>query len=178
MRKWLIVLVTAFTVMFVGAISMIRFPHKIPLLWHLPYFDFETKFNEREGHLKGSAYKRSERARKALNGIRKDCKARYAILSGYRHPKRNKKAGGVQNSQHLKGVAFDVVVPQSNRAAFYKCAKKNGFTAFGWANRTVHIDMGPKRWWTYNEHSKHVSGTQRYKYLFKAPENFKKDFGL
>lgn len=178
MRKWLIVLVVTLTTMLIAAVSIIRFPHKIPLLWRIPYFDFETKFHEREGNLKNSAIKKSEQARNALNSLRKDCKTRYAILSGYRSPERNKKANGVSNSQHLRGIAFDVVVPRSNRAKFYECAKKQGFTAFGWSNRTVHIDMGPKRWWTYNEHSQHVSGKQRHKYLFKAPDNFKKDFGL
>ena len=128
--------------------------------------------------LKGKRLKRSYKALKALNGIRKDCKARYLILSGYRSPKRNQQAGGVSNSQHLKGLAFDVVVPQSNRAAFYSCAKQQGFTAFGWGNRTVHIDMGARRWWTYDENSQPVSGKAKHKYLFKAPSNFKKDFRL
>ena len=36
------------------------------------------------------------------------------VTSGYRSPELNKKIGGKQNSQHLKGQAADFVVPQKN----------------------------------------------------------------
>jgi hypothetical protein len=64
------------------------------------------------------------------------------------------------------------------RDEFYQCAKKSLFTGFGWGNSTVHIDMGSSRWWTYNDAGNHVSGKEKYKYLHKAPNSFKKDFGL
>ena len=141
--------------------AIIKYPHYLPLLWRIPYFDFETRIQSAPDHLSELELQKSKKAIKALNGIRTECKAHYAVMSGYRNPIKNKRAGGVSNSQHLKGIAFDVIVPQSNRKEFYKCAKNEGFQAFGWGNRTVHIDMGPRRWWTYDDNSKHVSGEKK-----------------
>jgi len=149
----------------VFALSMIRFPHCVPLLWKVPYFWVETLDSQ-------------PKAIKALNDIRRECKAHYLILSAHRSKRKNDIVGGVKNSMHTKGIAFDVIVPQSNREEFYSCAKKAGFTAFGWGGRTVHIDMGKRRWWTYGDDKKHRSGDERYAFLHKAPRNFKKDFAL
>jgi hypothetical protein len=157
------VTVVVFTTVF--GLMMIKAPHKVPLLWRVPYTYMETLDSK-------------PAAIKALNGLREQCKARYAILSAYRSPTKNTLVGGVKNSMHMKGIAFDVVVPMSNREEFYKCAKDNGFTAYGWGNRAVHVDMGNRRWWTYRDDSKHASGKEKYKYLHKAPKNFKRDFGL
>ena len=144
---------------------MIQAPHKVPLIWRIPYLWVETLDSQ-------------PKAIEALNSLRKSCKTHYLLLSAYRTPEQNRLAGGVKNSMHLKGIAFDVIVPMSNRETFYTCAKESGFTAFGWGNRAVHIDMGPKRWWTYGDDKKHKSGSEKYTFLHKAPDNFKKDFGL
>ncbi len=117
-------------------------------------------------------------ALKGLNDIRKKTKKRWVIYSGYRAPEHNQKVGGASQSQHVKGVAFDVKVPHDRRAKFYEAAKDAGFTAFGWGNNTVHIDMGPARWWTYDERGRAASGQKKYQYLHKAPENFRQDLGL
>ena len=114
----------------------------------------------------------------ALNEIRETTKKRYRIISAYRSPKHNKKVGGVSKSQHTKGVAVDLWVPHSHRADLYSAAKSAGFSAFGWGNNSVHIDQGRKRWWTYDDSGNDMSGDKRMKYLHKAPDNFKKDWGL
>ena len=145
--------------------SMIRYPHKVPFLWKIPYTWLETFDSE-------------PKAVQALNNLRAKCKTHYLIKSSYRSPWWNEFVGGVTNSQHKEGIAFDVIVPMSNREAFYTCAKKSGFTAFGWGNRTVHIDMGPTRWWTYGDDKKAKKGKEKYKFLHKAPKNFKKDYGI
>ena len=147
------------------AFVMIRFPHHVPLIWHIPYFWVETLDSQ-------------PKAIKGLNQIRTECKTRYLIKSAFRSKEKNTLVGGKKNSMHLKGIAFDIIVPQSNREAFYECAKKSGFTAFGWGGRTVHVDMGRRRWWTYGDDKKDRSGDARYEFLHKAPSNFKRDFGL
>ncbi len=133
----------------------------------IPYYAFE---------LGGDGLKAEALA--GLNAIRKQTKKRWPVVSGYRAPTHNQKVGGASNSQHVYGVAFDVRVPHKKREKFYKAAKQAGFTAFGWGNVTVHIDMGPKRWWTYDNKGKAASGQRKYQYLHKAPESFKQDYGL
>ena len=130
-----------------GAFILIQAPHKIPLLWRIPYTWIETLDSQ-------------PKAIEALNRLRKSCKTHYVVISAYRSPMKNKLAGGVKNSKHLEGIAFDVIVPMSNREAFYECAKKSGFTAYGWGNKAVHIDMGTRRWWTYGDDKKHKSGSR------------------
>jgi hypothetical protein len=149
-----------------GIIGSHLYPHRVPLIWYIPYFSFEI-------HLQSTA-----KATKGMNEIRSLCRTRYRVISSYRSKQKNNDVGGAKNSQHTKGKAFDVVVPMKMRDDFYQCAKKSHFTSFGWGNNTVHIDMGPRRWWTYNDQGQHVSGEEKYKYLHKAPLSFKKDFGL
>lgn len=73
----------------------------------------------------------------ALNTIRETTKRRYRILSAYRSPNHNTKAGGVEGSQHIKGIAIDLWVPHSNRNELYTAAKAAGFSGFGWGNSSV-----------------------------------------
>ncbi len=118
------------------------------------------------------------KALQALNNIRKDTKKRWKINSGYRPAEYNRKVGGASSSLHIKGIAFDVVVPMKHRERFYRAAKAHGFTGFGWGNSIVHIDMGPKRWWTYDDKGKALSAGKKEKYLHKAPQGFLDDYGL
>lgn len=133
----------------------------------IPYYAFE---------LGGQGLK--PEALRAMNEIRIKTGYRWLIYSGYRAPSHNQKVGGASQSQHVVGVAFDVKVPHEKRAKFYRAAKDAGFTAFGWGNNTVHIDMGPARWWTYDDKGRAMGGQRKYQYLHKAPLNFRQDWGL
>lgn len=113
-----------------------------------------------------------------INQIRVVTDRRWQVVSGYRSPQKNQNVGGASASQHVQGLAFDVRVPMHRRTQFYAAAQKAGFTAYGWGNSTVHIDMGPKRWWTYDNKGKAVSGSKKLQFIYKAPENFKDDFGI
>ena len=84
----------------------------------------------------------------------------------------------MSNSQHTKGIAVDLWIPRTHRDKAYAAAKEAGFTAFGWGTRSVHFDRGSARWWTYNDQGDPQSGKAKYKYLHKAPANFKRDFGI
>lgn len=118
------------------------------------------------------------KALEALNNIRKDTGRRWKITSGYRSEQHNQRVGGASSSLHIKGLAFDVAVPMKYRQHFYIAAKNYGFTGFGWGNNIVHIDMGPKRWWTYDNKGKALSAGEKEKYLHKAPQGFLSDYGL
>ncbi len=118
------------------------------------------------------------KALEALNNIRKTTNKRWKINSGYRSKEYNRKVGGASSSLHVHGLAFDVVVPMKHRQRFYAAAKMHGFTGFGWGNNIVHIDMGPKRWWTYDDKGKALSAGEKEKYLHKAPQGFLDDYGL
>ena len=145
----------------------IKRPHLLPYAWTQPYSLEECG---------GEGF--SPKTLEQLNTIRSTLKKRYRILSGYRSKKKNKEVGGVPNSKHINGIAIDLWVPHSDRAEFYEAAKAAGFKAFGWGNSSVHIDTGAKRWWTYDDKGKSQRGKEKYKYLHKAPENFKKDFKI
>ena len=135
--------------------------------WRVPYLDVEVG---------GQGV--DPQALKALNALRVDTRRRWRVASGFRNADHNRKVGGAQKSQHVKGRAFDLHVPLTERAAFYDAAKRAGFVAFGWGNNTVHVDLGPRRWWTYDDAGRHLSGRARYPHLDKAPANFKRDFAL
>jgi len=175
MKKIKRIFVLTFSIIFLGILIVFikygadrpRPDHLIPLIWKIPYSKEECG---------GIGFKSD--ALEGLNFIRKKVKKRYYVFSGFRNEERNKKAGGVSNSQHLKGNAIDLWVPINEREAFYKAAKEAGFKGFGWGSRSVHIDMGKRRWWTYDDKGRHVNGKNRYKYLFKAPKVFKEDFKL
>ncbi len=141
-------------------------PHSIPLLWHLPYTSVE---------LGGGA---DPAARAALEEVRTCCRTRYRVLSGYRDPEKNAAAGGKSKSVHLRGEAFDLAVPHERRAELYDCAEAAGFQGYGWGNRSVHIDTGKRRWWTYDDEGNTVSGEANLDHLHKAPDNFRADWGL
>lgn len=42
------------------------------------------------------------------------------ILSGYRTPEHNKKVGGVKNSQHVQGIAADIVIEDISTSVLAK----------------------------------------------------------
>ncbi len=68
--------------------------------------------------------------------------------------------GGAAKSQHKIGRALDVKVPAAGRPGapgaiqwrrvFVAAAQRAGFAGFGLGFGTVHLDTGPRRWWTYS----------------------------
>lgn len=71
------------------------------------------------------------------------------INSAYRCKDYNRKVGGVKNSYHLKGRAFDVPITESlPRGLIHTAAREAGFTGFGDYKDFVHIDTGRARNWT------------------------------
>jgi len=82
----------------------------------------------------------------------RDIVGRINITSGYRTPSFNKKIGGSPNSNHLKGLASDIVFDFTNwkqkqlRSIFMAVGFTNvGFYYHGKELRWIHVDIG-KPW--------------------------------
>ena len=87
-------------------------------------------------------------ARKKLNKFRSIVGVPFSPNSAYRCPIHNANIGGVKNSQHVLGKAFDIPIKgKMTRKTIHKVAKEAGFTGFGDYNSFVHIDIGRKRYW-------------------------------
>ena len=73
------------------------------------------------------------------------------VVSAYRNPLANDKAGGVKDSQHLAGTAFDCDInTYQEQVIFANLAYLAGFKGIGsylGRNTFVHIDLGPQRDW-------------------------------
>lgn len=89
-----------------------------------------------------------EKSLDCLQTMRNSIGAPLIINSGYRSAAYNKSVGGAQNSQHMKGKAFDIrITPSVSREAIHEHAKRAGFSGFGDYNTFVHVDTGPSRYW-------------------------------
>ena len=72
------------------------------------------------------------------------------IVSGYRDPARNRKAGGAKRSQHQHGNAVDIDVSslsREERVELIRLASKQGFKGIGVYANSLHLDYGTKRYW-------------------------------
>lgn len=84
----------------------------------------------------------------ALQAMRAELGRPMRITSAYRNPSHNRRVGGSRVSQHLKGWAYDIVLPRKGDGPRLEAlAKKHGFTAVGRypARRFIHIDMRPPK---------------------------------
>lgn len=112
--------------------------------WYWPDFSPREMASKREG-----ALKLNTEAMDKLQALRNILDVPCLITSAYRSPLHNKAVGGATFSEHLKGTAFDVRMENHNPAHFEKCARKVGFTGFGFYPKSgfMHIDIGRARDW-------------------------------
>lgn len=78
------------------------------------------------------------------------------VVSGFRDPARNEKAGGAKASEHLDGNALDLDVrdkSQAERIRIIQAARAQGFGGIGVYGNSIHIDTGPERAWGASHHS-------------------------
>lgn len=86
------------------------------------------------------------------------------IVSGYRDPARNRKAGGAKKSQHMHGNAVDIDVSNLSRAErieLIKLARKNGWGGVGVYANSIHLDLGSKRSWGPSYHKESLPSWAR-----------------
>ncbi len=83
------------------------------------------------------------------------------IVSGFRDPERNARAGGASQSRHMHGDALDLDVSKlstDERARLIQQASAAGFTGIGVYNNSIHIDLGGRRAWGPSHKSDSVPG--------------------
>jgi len=91
-----------------------------------------------------------------LTALQKSWGRELPIVSGYRDPERNRKAGGAKRSQHMHGNAVDIDVSDLSipeRKELIKKARAMGFNGIGVYPNSLHIDKGKKRSWGPNYHN-------------------------
>jgi hypothetical protein len=90
-----------------------------------------------------------EEAMDALQALRNMMGHPLIVVSAYRSPSHNKAVGGAENSQHLRGRAFDISVANTDPHILIRAARKAGFRGIGTYPRQgfVHVDVGPERTW-------------------------------
>ncbi|PHS02106.1 MAG: hypothetical protein COA78_21920 [Blastopirellula sp.] len=73
-----------------------------------------------------------------------------SIVSGFRDPARNKRAGGASKSQHIHGNALDINtahLSDAQKLDLIKKASAAGFTGIGVYKNNLHFDLGGRRSW-------------------------------
>lgn len=86
------------------------------------------------------------------------------IVSGYRDPERNAKAGGARKSEHMHGNALDLDVSKmstEDRVRLIQTASSLGFTGIGVYANSIHLDIGSRRAWGGSHHSDSVPSWAR-----------------
>jgi zinc D-Ala-D-Ala carboxypeptidase len=71
------------------------------------------------------------------------------INSGHRCREHNREVGGVRDSMHVRAIAADISLKGHSRKQLAKAAHEAGFQGIGYARTYLHVDLGPKRAWTY-----------------------------
>ena len=74
-----------------------------------------TKHNINNTPLKCHIMRLQNLAVRSLEPIRQHLKLPIQVTSGYRSPELNKQVGGVPTSQHMKGEAADLTIPEEHR---------------------------------------------------------------
>lgn len=77
------------------------------------------------------------------------------VVSGYRDPDRNRRAGGAVSSRHMHGDALDLDVSgmsREERLRLIQTASAAGFGGIGVYENSIHIDLGGRRAWGADHH--------------------------
>jgi uncharacterized protein YcbK (DUF882 family) len=83
------------------------------------------------------------------------------VVSGFRDPARNRKAGGAKHSQHQHGNAVDIDVSdlsKEERLNLIRLASSQGFTGIGVYANSIHLDYGKRRSWGPSHSSDSIPG--------------------
>lgn len=111
-------------------------------------------FSPSEFHRVGCNYDDCDpRALAMLDSMRTFYGKPIILTSAFRTPDQNRLAGGVHNSAHLRGLAFDLRCAVSQRYDMLHCAMLAGFTRIGIGDNFLHVDcdetLPSPRIWTY-----------------------------
>ena len=88
----------------------------------------------------------------ALQTVERKFGQKVVVTSGYRSPKRNRRAGGAKGSKHMTCEAADIQVPgvtKGRLAAFLRSLPNRGGVGTYCHTKSVHYDVGEKRDWSW-----------------------------
>ena len=88
----------------------------------------------------------------ALRRVERKFGQKVVVTSGYRSPKRNRRAGGAKGSKHMTCEAADIQVPgvsKAKLAAFLRSMPNRGGVGTYCHTKSVHYDIGSKRDWSW-----------------------------
>lgn len=101
----------------------------------------------------GCGFLPTKEAQESLQSLREAWGKPMKITSAARCKTYNRNVGGVPDSEHSKGQAFDVALMNNERWAFVKLAIEHGWHGIGIAVTFIHIDLRDKeraRVWNYS----------------------------
>lgn len=61
----------------------------------------------------------------------------------------NRAVGGARSSMHTRTLAVDISLVGHDRKEVAVAARKVGFRGIGYGRTFLHVDLGPRRAWTY-----------------------------
>ena len=88
----------------------------------------------------------------ALRRVERKFGQKVVVTSGYRSPKRNRRAGGAKGSKHMTCEAADIQVPGVSKgklAAYLRSMPNRGGVGTYCHTKSVHYDVGSKRDWSW-----------------------------
>ena len=106
------------------------------------------------------------RLKKLLRKISAHYGRKLVITSGYRSHRHNRRIGGARRSQHVHCTAADFYIPGVNKYSLARYMKRlpgRGGVGTYSGNRTVHLDVGPRRSWHWGRKKKRRAGKRRYR---------------
>lgn len=71
------------------------------------------------------------------------------INSAHRCRSHNAAVGGARASLHTRAIAVDIALKGHKRKVLAETALKAGFRGIGYGSTFLHVDLGPRRAWTY-----------------------------
>lgn len=87
------------------------------------------------------------------------------ITSAYRCPPYNRRVGGARRSNHMQGIALDILWPGGGQEPFIAACSRVGFTGMSSYSSFLHVDIGRKRTWGGGRRNKYVQRHLRGYYL-------------
>ncbi|MEN9856166.1 MAG: hypothetical protein RLZZ157_1292 [Pseudomonadota bacterium] len=115
--------------------------------WHWPHFSPRELACKCKRHCRGEYY-HDPKFLDALERLRAEI-GPIVINSAHRCKRHNAAVGGVRNSMHTRSIAADISLTGHDRKALAKAAVKAGFRGLGYGRTFLHVDLGPRRSWTY-----------------------------
>ena len=88
----------------------------------------------------------------ALQTVERHFGAPVIVTSGYRSPRRNRRAGGAKGSKHMSCEAADIQIPGVSKgklAAFLRSMPGRGGVGTYCHTKSVHYDVGKQRDWSW-----------------------------